>query len=182
MLLYDSGYSKILLPGTPICYLIAEGATWEQLLKVKQAADVCTPGLNQRAMHHYLQTGALVGHLDRVRQACRERRDVALSAARQHLPRDAHWTKPPGGLYLWIELPLSGPTAAELYVSAIQHGVAFAIGSMFHPDGSSAYYIRIHFAPPPPCHIESGMRRLAATWPTTASCWRGTTASPPSST
>jgi GntR family transcriptional regulator/MocR family aminotransferase len=164
LVLYASGFSKIVLPGTRIGYLIAEGATWEQLLKVKQAADVCTPGLNQRAMHHYLQTGALVGHLDRVRQACRERRDVALSAARHHLPRDAHWTKPPGGLYLWIELPHSGPTAAELYVSAIQHGVAFAIGSMFHTDGSGAYYIRINFAAQPPDQIEEGMRRLGAAW------------------
>ncbi len=162
--LYASGFSKIVLPGTRIGYLVVEGPTWERILKVKQAADVCTPGLNQRAMHHYLQTGALVGHLERVRRACRERRDVALTAARHWLPEGAAWTEPPGGLYLWIELPHSGPTAAELYVSAIQHGVAFAIGSMFHTDGAGSHFIRINFAAQPPDQIEEGMRRLGAAW------------------
>lgn len=164
IVLYASGFSKIVLPGTRIGYLIAEGPTWERILKVKQAADVCTPGLNQRAMHHYLQTGALVGHLERVRQACRDRREVALAAAKRYLPAGTQWAEPPGGLYLWIELPHNGPTAAELYVSAIQHGVAFAIGSMFHTDGTGAYYIRLNFGAQPPDQIEEGMRRLGAAW------------------
>lgn len=164
IVIHASGFSKIVLPGTRIGYLIAEGPAWEKALRVKQAADVCTPGLNQRAMHHYLQTGALVGHLDRVRKACRVRRDAALDAARRHLPPEAHWSKPSGGLYLWIELPHDGPTAAELYVSAIQQGVAFAIGAMFHTDGSGAYFIRINFAAQPPDQIEEGMRRLGEAW------------------
>jgi 2-aminoadipate transaminase len=152
------------LPGTRIGYLIAEGPAWERLVTVKQAADICTPGLNQRAMHHYLQTGGLIGHLDRVRHACRLRRDTALDAARRHLPREARWSEPSGGVYLWVELPHDGPTAAELYVSAIQHGVAFAIGAMFFTDGSGAYFIRINFTAQPPDQIEEGMRRLGDAW------------------
>ncbi len=164
IVLYASGFSKIVLPGTRIGYVIAERAAWERMSTVKQAADICTPGLNQRAMHHYLQTGALIGHLDRVRRACRDRRDAALDAARRHLPAGAQWSEPSGGVYLWIELPHDGPTAAELYVSAIQHGVAFAIGSMFHTDGSGAYFIRINFAAQPPDQIDEGMRRLGEAW------------------
>ncbi len=169
IVVHASGFSKIVLPGTRIGYVIAERAAWERMLTVKQAADVCTPGLNQRAMHHYLQTGAMIGHLDRVRQACKARRDVALEAARRYLPRDAHWSEPPGGVYLWLELPHDGPTAAELYVCAIQYGVAFAIGSMFHTDGSGAYFIRINFAAQPPDQIKEGMRRLGAAWHALAS-------------
>ena len=168
VVLYASGFSKIVLPGTRIGYVIAEGPTWERILRVKQAADVCTPGLNQRAMHHYLQTGALVGHLERVRRACRDRRDVALAAAERYLPAGTRWSEPPGGLYLWLELPHQGPTAAELYVSAIQHGVAFAIGSMFFTDGTGAYYIRLNFAAQPPEQIEIGMQRLGQAWRTLA--------------
>ncbi len=164
LVLYASGFSKIVMPGTRIGYLISEGETWERILRVKQAADVCTPGLNQRIMHHYLQTGAMVGHLQRVRQACRIRRDAALTAAERYLPRAARWTEPSGGLYLWIDLPHDGPTAAELYVSAIQHGVAFAIGAMFHTDGSGEHFIRVNFAAQPPDQIEEGMRRLGAAW------------------
>jgi DNA-binding transcriptional MocR family regulator len=164
IVLYASGFSKIVLPGTRIGYVIAERTAWERMSTVKQAADICTPGLNQRAMHHYLQTGALIGHLDRVRRACRDRRDAALDAARRHLPAGAQWSEPSGGVYLWIELPHDGPTAAELYVSAIQHGVAFAIGSMFHTDGSGVYFIRINFAAQPPDQIDEGMRRLGEAW------------------
>jgi DNA-binding transcriptional MocR family regulator len=164
IVLHASGFSKIVLPGTRIGYLIADRSAWEQVLTVKQAADVCTPGLNQRAMHHYLQTGALRGHLERVRHACRERRDAALEAARRFLPEGARWSEPPGGVYLWIELPHDGPTAAELYVSAIQHGVAFAIGATFHTDGNGPYFIRINFAAQPPDQIREGMRRLASAW------------------
>jgi GntR family transcriptional regulator/MocR family aminotransferase len=167
IVIYASGFSKIVLPGTRIGYLIAEGPSWERTLRVKQAADICTPGLNQRAMHHFLQSGALVGHLDRVRRACRERRDIALDAARRHLPPGTRWQEPSGGVYLWIELPHHGPTAAELYVGAIQHGVAFAIGAMFYPDLSdpgSAYFIRLNFAAQPPDQIEEGIRRLGDAW------------------
>jgi GntR family transcriptional regulator/MocR family aminotransferase len=169
IVLHASGFSKIVLPGTRIGYLIAERPIWERLLRVKQAADICTPGLNQRAMHEYLQTGALVGHLNRVRRACRERRDAALEAARRHLPHEARWSEPRGGVYLWIELPHHGPTAAELYVSAIQHGVSFAIGAMFHTDGGGAYFLRLNFAVQPPDKIEEGIRRLGTAWRTLVS-------------
>lgn len=163
--IYASGFSKIVLPGTRIGYLITESEAWERILCVKQAADICTPGLNQRAMHHFLQSGALVGHLDRVRRACHERRDVALDAARRYLPGEARWSAPPGGVYLWIELPHDGPTAAELYVNAIQHGVAFAIGALFYTEQrEGAYFCRLNFAAQPPDQIEEGMRRLGAAW------------------
>jgi len=167
MVIHASGFSKIVLPGTRIGYLITKGQYWERALQVKQAADICTPGLNQRAMHHFLQSGALVGHLNRVRRACRERRDAALSAAQRYLPSGTRWSEPSGGVYLWLELPHDGPTAAELYVCAIQHGVAFAIGAMFYTDVSepdSAYRLRLNFAAQPPDQIEEGMRRIAAAW------------------
>ncbi len=177
IVVHASGFSKIVLPGTRIGYVIAERAAWERMLTVKQAADVCTPGLNQRAMHHYLQTGAMIGHLDRVRQACKIRRDTATDAARRYLPAATRWSEPPGGVYLWLELPHHGPTAAELYVCAIQYGVAFAIGSMFHTDGSGPYFIRINFAAQPPDQIEEGMRRLGEAWSALAS--NRSTSSPP---
>ncbi|MCC7209031.1 MAG: PLP-dependent aminotransferase family protein [Anaerolineae bacterium] len=167
IVIHASGFSKIVLPGTRIGYLIAEGEAWERTLRVKQAADICTPGLNQRAMHHYLQSGALAGHLERVRLACKERLGVALDAARRHLPGGARWLEPTGGVYLWIELPHDGPTAAELYVAAIQHGVAFAIGAMFYTDPDtpgSGYFCRLNVAAQPPEQIEEGMRRLGAAW------------------
>ena len=164
IVLHASGFSKILLPGTRIGYVIADGDMHDRLARVKQAADVCTPGLNQRAMHLYLASGALIGHLNRVRAELRTRCEAACEAAQRHLPPGSRWMKPTGGLYLWVQLPDDGPTAAELYVTAIQHGVAYAIGTLFHTDGSGNRHIRLNFATQPPARIEEGFRRLGEAW------------------
>lgn len=164
IVLHASGFTKILLPGTRIGYLIADGALYDRLASVKQAADVCTPGLNQRAIQLYLAHGHLIGHLNRVRAHLRERCEAACEAARQFLPPGSHWTEPQGGLYLWVQLPDEGPTAAELYVTAIQHGVAYAIGTLFHTDGGGSRHIRLNFAMYTPDRIREGFKRLGAAW------------------
>lgn len=164
IVLHVSGFSKILLPGTRTGYLIAAGSLRDRLARVKQAADVCTPALNQRAMHAYLASGALGGHLNRVRDELRVRCEAAIEAALRYLPPGSAWVEPTGGLYLWVQLPDDGPTAAELYVTAVQHGVAFAIGSLFHTDGSGNRHLRLNFAAHPPDRITEGFRRLGAAW------------------
>lgn len=166
LVLHASGFSKILLPGTRIGYLIADGALRDRLARVKAAADVCTPGLNQRAMHVYLASGALIGHLNRVRAELRLRCEAACAAARRYLPPGSLWTEPTGGLYLWVKLPDDGPTAAELYVTAIQRGVAYAIGTLFHTDGTGNRHIRLNFGSQTPARIEEGFKRLGAAWDT----------------
>jgi len=102
---------------------------------------VCTPGLNQRAMHHYLQTGAMIGHLDRVRQACKARRDAALKAAQRYLPADAHWSEPPGGVYLCLNCRTMGQlppncTSARFSMGGLRHRLDVPHGRqrrIFHP-------------------------------------------------
>ena len=80
------------------------------------------------------------------------------------MPPGSRWNVPQGGLYLWVELPKSGPTAAELYISAIQMGVAYGIGSMFFTNGSGSYNLRINFAAQKPADIEEGFKRLGRAW------------------
>lgn len=164
IVLHASGFSKILLPGTRIGYLIADGPLRDRLVSVKQAADVCTPGLNQRAMQLYLANGHLIGHLNRVRGHLHARCEAACHAANEFLPPGSSWTEPQGGLYLWVQLPDDGPTAAELYVTAIQHGVAYAIGTLFHTDGGGSRHIRLNFAMHSTDRIREGLKRLGAAW------------------
>jgi GntR family transcriptional regulator/MocR family aminotransferase len=170
IVIHANGFSKIVLPGTRIGYLITEGEAWEAALRVKQAADICTPGLNQRIMHHFLASGVLAGHLDRVRRACKTRRDAALAAAARHLPTGSTWGEPAGGVYLWVRLPLNGGvTAEQLYKAALQQQVTFAIGSVFftdQDDPAAAYYLRLNFAAQPPDRIEEGLRRIGAAYRT----------------
>jgi DNA-binding transcriptional MocR family regulator len=72
--------------------------------------------------------------------------------------------EPTGGLYLWVRLPDEGPTAAELYITAIQHGVSYAIGTLFHTDGGGSRHLRLNFATHPTARIEEGIKRLGAAW------------------
>lgn len=164
IVIHASGFTKNLLPGMRIGYIITDGPHYERIVRVKQAADISTPGLNQRAIHLMLERGVLAQQLERNNRELRRRRDVALAAASKYLPPGSYWNTPQGGLYLWIELPKSGPTAAELYISAIQMGVAYAIGNVFYTNNCGSYRIRLNYAAQRPVDIEEGIRRLGRAW------------------
>jgi GntR family transcriptional regulator/MocR family aminotransferase len=164
IVIHASGFTKMLLPGLRIGYLIANGAHFERLVRVKQAADISTPGLNQRTVHLLLERGVLAQQLERNNRELKRRRDVAIAAAQKYLPPGTRWNVPQGGLYLWAELPRTGPTAAELYISAIQMDVAYAIGNVFYTNGAGNYRVRLNFGAHKPADIEEGFRRLGRAW------------------
>ncbi|MYC54716.1 MAG: PLP-dependent aminotransferase family protein [Chloroflexi bacterium] len=105
VVIHTNAFTKVLLPGVRIGYLVADGAWHERLARVKQAADISTSGLNQRAIHLLLERGVLGKQLERNRLELLRRRGVALAAAQRHFPAGARWVSPRGGLYLWVELP-----------------------------------------------------------------------------
>ncbi len=89
---------------------------------------------------------------------------MALRAAERYLPPGASWNRPQGGLYIWVRLPKTGPTASELFITAVQMDVAYAIGNVFHTDGSGSYHLRINYALQEASKIEEGIRRLGRAW------------------
>lgn len=163
LVLYASSFSKVLLPGMRIGYLLAGGRLHRRLVRVKAAADICTPSLNQRAIHLALANGQLAEHIAHVQQVCQARRAAMLEALTVHLP-GARWQEPRGGLYLWLELPADGPSATELYVHAVQAGVAFAPGPLFYLDGRGAHHLRLNMVAHPPEIATEGAARLGGAW------------------
>jgi DNA-binding transcriptional MocR family regulator len=164
IVIHASGFTKMLLPGMRIGYLITDGRHYQRLVRIKQAADIATSGLNQRVIHHMLEHGTLAGHLERNNRELHRRREIAVDAMQRHFPPGTRWSVPLGGLFLWVELPRTGPTAAELYITAIQNGVAYAIGNVFYTNGGGPYHIRINFGAQKPADIEEGFRRLGRAW------------------
>jgi GntR family transcriptional regulator / MocR family aminotransferase len=164
IVIHASGFTKMMLPGLRIGYVITDGTHFERLVRVKQAADISTPGLNQRTMHLLLERGTIAQHLERNNRELRRRRDIAMAVAPKHLPPGSRWNAPQGGMYLWVQLPKNGPTAAELYITAIQTGVAYAIGNVFYTNGCGSHRIRINYGAQKPADIEEGIKRLGRAW------------------
>lgn len=164
IVIHASAFTKMLLPGIRIGYIITDGQRYQRLVRVKQAADISTSGLNQRTIHLMLQRGTLTGQLERNNMELRRRRDAALASAARHFPPGTRWNMPQGGLCIWAELPRNGPTAAELYISAIQQGVAYAIGNVFYTNGGGSYRMRLNYGTHAPEIVEEGFRRLGRAW------------------
>lgn len=162
--IHVSAFTKMLLPGMRIGYIITSGSHLERLVRVKLAADIATSGLNQRAIHLMLQRGVLAQALERNNRELRRRRDSAMSAAERHFPVGTTWSEPEGGLYLWIKLPRHGPTAAQLFVAALQRDVSFAIGNVFYTDGCGTHRLRLNYGLQRPEMIEEGFRRIGEAW------------------
>ena len=160
VVIHTNAFTKVLLPGIRIGYLVADGSYYQRLARVKQAADISTPGLNQRAIHLLLERGVLAKQLERNRLELRRRRVAALAAAQRYLPAGSQWRAPGGGLFLWVELPATGPSAAETFIAGIQRDVAFAIGGLFTIGEGGEHAMRLNFGIHKPDRIEEGFRRI----------------------
>jgi DNA-binding transcriptional MocR family regulator len=115
-------------------------------------------------MHMLLERGMMAQQLERNNRELKRRRDVALAAASKFLPPGSRWNVPQGGMYLWVQLPKNGPTSAEIYITSIHMGAAFAIGTVFFTNGCGSHRMRINFGAQKPADIEDGLRRIGRAW------------------
>jgi GntR family transcriptional regulator / MocR family aminotransferase len=159
--IYVSTFSKMLMPGLRVGFLVAEGPVYEGLVRFKHASDLATSSLVQRGLEAYVTVGRYQAHLRRSSQEFRRRRDAMLNALKRHLPAVIQLDPPQGGLFLWLQLP-NKVSADELLPVACEKGVNFAPGSDFFPDRSCGRdWMRLNFAAQPPDEIDEGMHRLA---------------------
>ncbi|HVA92979.1 MAG TPA: PLP-dependent aminotransferase family protein [Chloroflexota bacterium] len=157
--IYLGTFSKILAPGLRVGWVVAPRPLIERLVMAKQAADLHTDSLAQRALLHYCTHNDLAAHVEQLRLVYRERRDAMLDALARHLPSEARWTTPEGGLFVWVTLP-PGVDSAALLRAALLQKVAFVPGGAFHVDGGGAGSMRLSFSHASPPSIEEGVRRL----------------------
>jgi GntR family transcriptional regulator/MocR family aminotransferase len=157
--IYVSTFSKMLMPGLRVGFLVADGPVYTSLVDCKSLTDLTTSSLLQRAVEAYVTVGRYQAHLRRSCQIYPKRRDAMLQAVQRHLP-GAHVEPPQGGLYLWLRLP-GGLSSAGLLPLALAEGVVFAPGGSFFSDpAEGAPYLRLNFVTQRPEMIEEGILRL----------------------
>lgn len=159
--IYVSTFSKMLMPGLRVGFVVAEGPVYSSLANFKRFSDLVTSNLIQRALEAYLTVGRYQAHLRRSCHIYRQRLDAMLQAIDRHLPDGIGVVPPQGGLFVWVRLP--DPLSSEqLLPLACQEGVAFAPGSSFYPEESAEgqYSMRLCFVSQPPEIIDEGIRRL----------------------
>jgi GntR family transcriptional regulator/MocR family aminotransferase len=160
--IYIGTFSKMLMPGMRVGYLIADGPIFNQLVKLKFVQDLTTSPLIQRALDDFVTVGRYQAHLRRTTRLYRQRRDALVSSLQSHLPQTTFFI-PRGGLFLWLTLP-DGVSASELLPLAIQQGVEFAPGTRFFANPEDGeHFIRLNFATNTLEDIETGILRLKST-------------------
>lgn len=154
-------FSKIFCPGLRLAWIMAP-ATWlDKMIVAKQSMDLCCPTFNQLVAAEYIGRGFLPKQIERIRELYGRKREVMLKALKRHMPKGVKWTKPEGGLFLWVKLP-KNLSANELFPKAVEEKVAYVIGSAFHCDGKGQNSMRLNFSFPTEEQIEEGVKRLAA--------------------
>ncbi len=162
--IYLSTFSKTLAPGLRLGWIVAPPEVVSKLVQLKQGADLHTSTFTQVIAYEVARDNFLDEHVKRIRTVYRERRDVMLEALAQYFPPAVTWTRPHGGLFLWVTLP-EFMGANLLFEEAIRHNVAFVPGdSFFAPNGSmgeASRHMRLNFSNATPERIREGIRRLS---------------------
>jgi 2-aminoadipate transaminase len=158
---YLGSFSKVLAPGLRLGYVVAPKALGPKLLQAKQAADLHTPGFNQRVVYEVIRDGFLRDHVPTIRARYRVQRDAMAAALREHMPAGCRWFVPSGGMFFWVELP-EGVDATTLLPRAVERGMAFVPGAAFFADHPRANTLRLSFVTVAPAQIEHGITLLAA--------------------
>jgi 2-aminoadipate transaminase len=152
-------FSKLLAPGLRVGWAAGPHAVIDKMVLAKQSTDLHTSTFNQMIVYECLRMGVLELGLPRLRAAYRSRRDAMLEAVARYFPSEVRWTRPAGGMFLWVTLP-AHMDAAELLARALVERVAFVPGAAFHADGGGRNTFRLNFSNMSEDMIAIGVERL----------------------
>lgn len=160
-IIYLSTFSKTLAPGLRLGWIVAPPDVISKLVQLKQSADLHTSTFIQSVAYEVARDGFIDEHVRTIRRVYRERRDVMLKAMDEFFPKNVEYTRPQGGLFLWVTLP-EGMDCDRLFKAAVDQNVAFVPGYCFFPDEAEGYRnFRLNFSASNPEQIREGIRRLS---------------------
>lgn len=157
--MYLGTFSKILSPGIRLGWVVAPPPVLEKINLGKQAADLCTSTLSQLMVQAYFEHSRWRDYVESLTELYRDRRDTMLDALAEFFPREAEWTRPQGGMFIWATLPDFIDTT-DLLARALRENVAFVPGSGAYLDGRGRSSMRLNFSASDGDDIREGIRRI----------------------
>ena len=152
-------FSKILAPGLRLGWVMADENILQKFTIAKQASDLCSPSSTQYVADEFIRQGHLQSYLNLVRKTYKRKKDVMLEALEKYFPEETEWTKPAGGMFVWVTVPEYIDTTA-MFPEAVKEKVAYVIGSAFYPHGEDRHHMRLNFTLPTSEQIDEGIKRL----------------------
>lgn len=159
--IYCGSFSKTLAPGLRVGWICAAKPVIQRLVLMKQASDLHTSSLNQMIVARVAKS-VMADHVKTLRATYMARRDHMLAALDRHMPQGVDWTRPEGGMFIWVTLPVGMDGATLLAQSLEKERVAFVPGRAFFADGSGGNTLRLSFSCAKPDQIDEGIARLGA--------------------
>jgi 2-aminoadipate transaminase len=155
-------FSKILFPGLRLGWIVADQEIIDKFIMAKQAMDLCTSPFTQAVAYEYCRRSLLKSHIQENVALYRKKRETMLQAMDTYMPShpQIQWTKPEGGLFLWLRLP-DYFDVDRMFYQAIEEKVAYVVGTGFYADGGGTNALRMNFSYPSEADIVEGVKRLA---------------------
>jgi 2-aminoadipate transaminase len=157
--IYMGSFSKVLTPGIRLGYVCAPLPLVRRLELAKQAADLHTAQLTQMVVHEVVKDGFLDQHIPTIRKLYGDQCQVMLDAMAEHFPSSVTWTRPEGGMFIWVTLPKS-IDAMKLLDQSLAARVAFVPGAPFYANEPATNTLRLSFVTVPPERIREGIAIL----------------------
>jgi len=145
LVIHIDSFAKVAFPGLRVGWIVAAPAAIERLRQVKQTTDLHTDQLAQATLAEFLRRGYFSKHLAKMRKIYALRLSALDEALRKNMPEETRWTRPEGGMCLWLELP-AGFDASELLIHAKERGLLFAPGRYFYVQSHLPNTLRLGFA------------------------------------
>ena len=157
--IYMGSFSKVLTPGIRLGYVVAPTPLIAKMEQAKQATDLHTAQLTQMVVYEAIKDGFLNQHIPTIRKLYADQCQAMLDALQAYFPAAASWTRPEGGMFIWVTLP-EQLDPAELLKEAVEQHVAFVPGAPFYANAPQKNTLRLSFVTVPPEKIRAGVERL----------------------